>query len=56
MIDSSVVPAVTPENFELIPGSINSTSASFGWRSVDESPAAVRGFFRGYQVGLLILS
>ena len=44
-------PQVSPENFHLVPRTLNATSAQFGWDEVDEYNATViRGHFKGYQV------
>jgi hypothetical protein len=44
------VPLEIPQNFQLVEGSLNSTSAVFTWNKVDPSFARIRGFFRGYQI------
>jgi len=49
-VDALTVPLEIPQNFTVINGSMNATSAAFTWLEVDTSFDRIRGFFRGYQV------
>ena len=49
-VDALTVPLEIPQNFSIVNGSVNATSAAFTWLEVDTSFERIRGFFRGYQV------
>lgn len=49
-VDALTVPLEVPQNFSVVNGSTNATSAAFMWLEVDTSFDRIRGFFRGYQV------
>jgi receptor-type tyrosine-protein phosphatase zeta len=44
------VPLISPENFAVDESSINSTYAMFMWDPVEDDPAMIRGFFKGYEI------
>ena len=46
-----IEPLTAPSNFELVPDKdVRPKSAEFQWDSVDTSPQAMRGEFKGYKV------
>ena len=48
-------PKVAPKNFKLRGDTLNSSTAVFEWDEVDDDPELIQGFFRGYQVIIIIM-
>ena len=52
----SLVPKVTPKDFQIVEDSINATSAIFTWEGVSEEPEIMQGHLTAYDVCIFLFS
>ena len=50
----SLVPKVTPEDFQIVEDSINATSVIFTWKGVSGEPEIMQGHLTAYDVCIFI--